>query len=99
MSRIVRTETTKRGPIGLVIKWLFIIFNLLMFVVLVKGCAAVGDKVGMGSEAQQTGAAIGATIGTSLILAVWAAGTIILGLLTLFTKGKKVIIEERIDEA
>lgn len=98
MTRIIRTEITKRSPIGIIIKWIFILFSLFMLFALVKGCAAVGDKVGVGSEAEQAGTAIGATIGTGLVLSIWAAGALILGLLTLFTKGKKVIVEERVEE-
>jgi hypothetical protein len=46
------------------------------------------------SGAEKTGAAIGTTIGTSFILLFWMAGDVILGLLTMLTRGDKVIIEE-----
>ena len=44
-------------------------------------------------EAARVGATIGASIGTGAILFLWAFGAIILGLLTYFSRGKKVILE------
>ncbi|MGD0420645.1 MAG: hypothetical protein ABSA68_13880 [Xanthobacteraceae bacterium] len=67
-----------------------------MLVWLVSYWVQVGDIVNRhaGSSAAQTGAALGATIGTGFIVSFWAAGDVILGLLTLLSRGKKIIVEE-----
>jgi len=92
---IVRKEIRKRGFFGKLVKFLFIIFNLLMIAWLVSYWAQVGELVNHAqSEAGKTGAAIGATIGTGFVLFFWVAGDIILGLLTILTRGSKVIVEE-----
>ncbi len=94
--RIVRTEKTVRGPFGKIVKWSFILFNALMLVWMVSGLAAVGHSYNSaGSSAEQAGTAIGGTIGAGLILFIWVAGDVILGLFVLLTKGKKIVIEER----
>lgn len=38
------------------------------------------------SEAEQAAAAIGATLGTGMLLSIWVSGDIILGLFVLFTR-------------
>ena len=80
---------------GQVVKWAFIIFNLLMLLWMITGLSAVGSAVGdTASDAERAGAAIGGTIGASLILFVWGLGDVILGMFVLFTRGKKIITEE-----
>jgi GYF domain 2 len=92
--RFVRREIRKRGFFGKLIKFLFIVFNLLMIVWLASYWAQIGELVNQTqSEAGKTGAAIGVTIGTGFILFFWVAGDVILGLLTLLTRGS-VIVEE-----
>lgn len=96
MTTITRTEVRKRGVFGKLVKWSFVLFNVLMAVWLISYWGQVGDVYQeAGSEAGQAGAAIGGTIGTTLLLFVWLAGAVILGLLTLFTRGKVTIIEEK----
>lgn len=41
----------------------------------------------------EAGVAIGGAIGTASLLFFWALGDIILGMLTFFTRGKKIIVE------
>lgn len=94
MTKILRTVKYVRGPIGTLLKWLFIGFNLLMFFMLFKYWGDVAPLVGTGSSASQAGAAIGSTIGTGIILMIWVLGTIILGIPVLLTKGKRIEIEE-----
>lgn len=48
-----------------------------------------------GSEAGRAGAATGTAIGVSMIMVLWAGVALILGLFTVFTCGKKVIVEKR----
>jgi hypothetical protein len=96
MTRIIRTETRRRGAFGKIMKFLFIAFNVIMIIWLVSYWVQVGQLVNDTSGASQTGAAIGATIGTSFILMFWAAGDVILGLFLLLTPGKKLIVEETV---
>jgi hypothetical protein len=95
MSRIVRKEIRQRGFFGHIAKWLFIVFNLFMGLVFFMGMSGASqgfdDQM---SDAGKAGAAIGTFIGASLILGFWAAGSLILGLLALLTRGNKTIIEE-----
>jgi len=80
----------RRGPIGWTLKWLFIAFNLVMAVLLFAGLGSVGETMNTAtSEAERAGTAIGATIGTGLVLVFWMAGAVILGLLVLLTRPKK----------
>lgn len=98
MTTITRTETRRRGIIGRIFLWLFWLFNALMLVWMVGGLGAAGDVAGSAStEAEKAGAAIGTAIGATLILGIWMAGAVILGLLVLLTPGKTVVTETRAD--
>ncbi len=79
-----------RGLLGWIAKWLFILFNLLMFAWLISYFVTIGDLMSdTRDEFEQAGAAIGATMGTGLILMIWALGAVILGLATLLTRPRK----------
>jgi hypothetical protein len=96
METIIQTETRKRGFFGKLFKWSFILFNLLMLFWLFSYWGDIGGLVqDQSSDAGKAGTAIGATLGTSVIVFFWAAGSIILGIFTLLTRGKKVIIQSR----
>lgn len=91
---IVRREVSDRTAFGKIVKWVFILFNLLMLVWIIGGIASVADTPAVG-EAEQAGRAIGATIGIGLLLGLWVMGDIIFGLFVLFTRRKKIIdVEE-----
>jgi hypothetical protein len=90
---IIRTEKRERSIAGKLIKWTFIAFNLLMAVWIVGGLHSV-SKIQAHSAAEQIGTGIGATIGVTMLLILWALGDLILGILVLVTRGNKVIIEE-----
>lgn len=95
MAKIVRTEVRQRGIVGKIFKWSFIGFNLLMVFVMLKACSATSDVMtNAHSDAEQAGTAIGATMASGMLLTVWVAGVVILGAMTMFTRGKKVIVEE-----
>jgi hypothetical protein len=68
---MVRTEKRERSAIGKVIKWIFIAFNLLMALWLVGGLHSI-SKMQTFSAAEQIGAGIGATIGVTVLLVLWA---------------------------
>ena len=88
----VQREVSDRSFFGKLVKWLFIIFNVIMIIWLVAGFAAAGESVNSGiNEAERAGAAIGSTLGIGIILVFWAIGDVILGLLVLLTRRKKII--------
>jgi hypothetical protein len=93
MSTVIKTEQRQRSPLGQVVKWGFVGFNLLMVLWLVHGIDAV-SQVTADSDAARAGKVIGATIGFSLILGIWMVGDVILGLFLLLTRGEKVLVEE-----
>lgn len=77
----------KRGFFGKVFKWSFILFNVLMAIWLFSYWGTIGGMMSDPmSEAEQAGAAIGATVGTGMLFGMWAVGVIILGALVLFTR-------------
>ena len=93
-ARIVRTEKRKRGFFGWVFLLLFLSFNALMVVWLFSYWNTVLPMTGTGSEAGRAGAAIGTAMGTGVIISIWTCGSVVLGLFVLFTRGRKVIVEE-----
>ncbi|EKO3534171.1 hypothetical protein K1L80_000730 [Vibrio fluvialis] len=79
----------KRGLFGLLFKWSFILFNILMLLWLVSYWGSIGEMTDtITSDAEKAGAAIGGTIGTGLLLGLWVFGDIILGLFVMFTRPK-----------
>lgn len=104
MPKIIRREVRTRGAFGQIIKWIFILFNLLMVFLLFKTCSAVGQQLvvntngNINADAYNAGTAIGGTIATTMIMMFWALGTVILGALTYFTRGSPVIIEEEVPD-
>lgn len=80
----------KRGFFGKIFKWSLIGFNILMVIWLISYLGEIGGQYdAAGSEAEQTGTAIGGTIGSGIILSIWVMGDIILGLATLLTRPSK----------
>ena len=97
MAKMVRREIRKRGFFGWVFLLLFLCFNALMLWAMFAGLAGVGEVAsGLESEAEQAGAAIGATLGIGFLLVIWACGAVILGLLAILTRGSKTIVEETV---
>lgn len=96
MVTIVRREVRKRGLIGQLFKWTFVLFNVLMAWRLISYWVNIGGMVsGTANEFEEAGAVIGGTIGTGMLVFFWLAGAVILGLITIMTRGKTTIIEER----
>lgn len=93
MSRVVQREIRKRGFFGWVFLLLFLAFNALMAAWLFSYWATISGLETHGS-AEQAGHAIGATIGSGVILFFWVAGAVILGLIAMLTRGRKTIITE-----
>jgi hypothetical protein len=95
MAQFVRIERRKRGFFGWLFLLIFIAFNLFMLAWIGTYWAAIAPHMDSGSTAAQAGAAIGATMGTGLIVGIWTCGALVLGLFALLTRGRKVVIEER----
>jgi hypothetical protein len=92
---VIQREVRKRGLFGRLFKWAFIGFNLLMAVWLIGYWVSIGEmSAGLTDEYEQAGAAIGATLGTGMIVGLWMAGAVILGLFVLLTRGQKILITE-----
>lgn len=92
---VVRREVSDRTLFGKIIKWVFILFNILMLVWLVGGFSAASQHVGNAtSEAARAGAAIGTALGVGMIMTIWVMGDVIIGILVLLTRRKKVIETE-----
>ncbi len=94
MAKTVRTEKRQRGVFGWIFLILFWGFNAIMLFSIIAGIA--GNTAGMeqlATDAERTGYAAGTAIGVGLMIMLWAAGAIILGLFVFLTGGKKVITE------
>ena len=93
MAKVIRREVRKRGFFGWIFLLLFYAFNALMLWATLAGLYSVGQTTPDTPEGQ-VGAAIGATLGIGFLLAFWACGAVILGLLVIVTRGSKTIVEE-----
>lgn len=88
----VQTMTYKRGFFGVLIKWAFIAFNILMVAWVISALSVTGEQMNQAAtSAEQAGTAIGATLGLGLIIGLWVAGAIIGGIAVFLTRGKAII--------
>jgi hypothetical protein len=71
MSTVIRTEKRQRSAFGQIVKWIFIAFNVLVW--LVSAMSAV-SQLTPDSDAARAGHAIGAAIGFSMVLSIWVMG-------------------------
>lgn len=77
----------RRGFFGLLFKCGFLLYNGLMLVWLVGYWVKVGPQLDrLGGAASRAGGALGALLGTGVIVGFWAAGALILGLFVLLTR-------------
>lgn len=84
-----KLRTPKRSIFGKIIKYSFIVFNLLMLWWMVAGVGGAAETIdAAGSEAEQAGAAIGTGLGAMMVMFIWVVGDVILGLFVLFTRPK-----------
>jgi uncharacterized paraquat-inducible protein A len=80
----------KRSVFGKIIKYTFIGFNILMLLWFIFGIGGAAESIeSAGSDAEQVGAAIGTGLGAMMIIFIWVAGDVVLGLMTLLTRAKK----------
>lgn len=92
MTTSYQIERRKRGPIGWVFLVLFWAFNAFMLISLLSGVSNVSTHYdSLTTSAEKSGAAIGTSIGITMLLGLWMAGAVILGIFVLLTRGPKVI--------
>lgn len=77
-----------RTIFGKIIKWTFIVFNVMMAWWMVGGVGSAVEQTSKLNGAEQAGAAIGTGIGAMMIGGVWTLGAIVLGMFVLFTRPK-----------
>lgn len=95
MSKVIQIERRKRGFLGKIFLILFWLFNIFMAVALFSAMDNnAGEMAALSSDAERAGYAVGTAIGGGIILFVWLAGAVILGLFALLTRGNKVIVEK-----
>lgn len=86
----VSLNKPKRSIFGKIIKWSFIIFNVVMFLVLFSFCGEVAQiSEQMNDDAAKAGAGLGAALGSTVLLGFWAIVDFILGILVLLTRPKR----------
>lgn len=89
-----RVETRKRGVFGTIFLWLFWAFNALMAFVTWRAVSTSSEMIGMQvTEAEKAASAIGSGAAVAVVIFIWLAGAVILGLFALLTRGKTVIVE------
>ena len=83
----IQLKEPKRGFFGTAFKWLFVVFNVLMLLLLIMYMVGTNDifanmvdQVGLEKTINNS------TMGFLIVLGTWMAGDIILGMLVLFTR-------------
>jgi hypothetical protein len=93
MEPMIAREKRVRGPLGQIAKWLFIGFNLLMVLWFVFAVMATSEVAATAEgSAERAGTAIGAALGFGMIIFVWLAGALVLGLAALLTRGERTVV-------
>jgi hypothetical protein len=92
--RIVRLVKRRRGLFGTIFLLLFALFNLFMVAWLVSYWPALFPLAAINGLGSRIGAALGFGLSAGLILAIWACGAIVLGLLMWLTPGGRVVDDE-----
>ncbi|MDX5558875.1 hypothetical protein [Escherichia coli] len=73
----------------LLIKWIFILFNIFMIYTLLVGLGGTSEIINNAtSDAEKAGAVIGTGLGLITIGSLWVIGDIIIGILVFLTKPK-----------
>jgi len=86
-----------RGAIGWLFEIIFYVFNVAMVAWLFFILAKIGNIEEVTRAAVKGLEEFGAAVSTLMALFVWMAGNVILGLLTLVTRGRKATFDERDD--
>jgi hypothetical protein len=90
MEQQITQKKPQRSFFGKLIKWTFIGFNLLMLFWMIAGVGGATKQVAEATtEAEKAGGAIGTGLGAMMIIFIWVAGDVILGIFVLLTRAKK----------
>jgi hypothetical protein len=81
-----------RSPFGRVVKWIFLAFQVVMILLMLGTCAAVGPFLSGPDPEVALGAGMFGAMAMATLWTVWPLGTLLLGLLVLFTRGRKRLI-------
>ena len=93
MSEPVMLEVReRRSPFGRFAKWLFIAFQVLMILLMLGTCAAVGPFLSGADPEVVVGAGMFGAMALTTLWAIWPVGTLLLGLVVLLTRGRKRLI-------
>lgn len=85
-----RLKYPKRGCMGQLFLWAFYIYNAFMAFATYLGCRASSEmQEQFTDEASRIGGAAGSVIGSSIVLGIWMAGAIIIGIFVLLTRPKE----------
>ena len=91
----VQIERRRRGFFGWIVAILFWGWQILMALWLFAGFnSATTVYSGVHSDAARAGATIGVGLGVGFVLVVWVLGTVILGFMMMFTRGRRELITE-----
>ena len=82
----------RRSPFGRAAKWVFIGFQLVMLVLMLGTCAAVGPFLSGSDPEVVMGAGMFGAMALGTLWTIWPVGSLVLGLLVLFTRGRKRLI-------
>jgi hypothetical protein len=82
----------RRSPFGRAVKWAFVGFQLVMLLLVLGTCAAVGPFLSGSDPEVVMGAGMFGAMALGTLWTVWPLGTLLLGLLVLFTRGRKRLI-------
>ncbi len=94
--RVTFVARAPRGAFGRVCKWTFIGFNLLMLVLLLANCAVVIPYLASEDPDVAMGAGMFGAMLAAGIWVIWPVGALVLGVLTLLTRGRRVTLEQNI---
>ena len=84
-----QVKKPKRTFFGKIVKWVFILFNLLMIYWLFAGMGGSSEVIQSATTgAERAGAEIGTGLGAMMIGTVWVIGDIIIGIIVLLTRPK-----------
>lgn len=79
----------RRSLFGMLIKWIFILFNIFMIYTLFKGIGGSGEIINhASSDAEKAGAALGAGLGLITLGTIWVIGDVIIGTIVFLTRPK-----------
>ena len=82
----------RRGPFGRAVKWTFLSFQAVTCLLLLGTCAVVAPFLSNPDPEVAVGAGMFGAAATAFLWLAWPAGTALLGLLVLLTRGRKRLI-------